>query len=230
MKISICCFLFLIGALYARAQQETAETVNRSVFLLPEFVNGKVLFLNGGTQAVKLNYNLLFEQMIFQQNGTLLALDQVNTVDTVYLDSMKFVPVDTFFYEVEREETVLPLYMRHHCVVTNDGAATPFGGTSRTGAVQQLSNYRLGVATPYQLAVPDNYMVNNSVTYCMMINHQITAIKSAKQVALLYPGNEKKIRGFIKENRVDFNKKPAIEQLLWFLATLHRADSTSLAQ
>lgn len=221
MKEIIGCFIFLFISLTGRSQTGSVDAVNKTVFLLPEFANGKVLFSNGTNQRVLLNYNLLFEQMIFQQNGLVMALDHIKTVDTVYIDSLIFIPVDTFFYEVRLEQTAIPLYIRHSCNVTKDGGATPFGGTTQTGAVQNLTSYRLGVATPYQLRVADNYTVNKSAGFFIKVKEQFTPVKSAKQVGELYPGNEKKISIFIKDNHIIFNNKLDVERLLLFIGTFN---------
>lgn len=58
MKVIIGCFIFCFVTFTARTQSGTVEAVNKTVFLLPEFVNGKVLFLNGTNQkAERLKYN-----------------------------------------------------------------------------------------------------------------------------------------------------------------------------
>ncbi|MCW3092485.1 MAG: hypothetical protein JWP81_3554 [Ferruginibacter sp.] len=222
MKEIICCFLFFFIMLTGKTQTGTAEAVNQTVFLLPEFAHGKVLFLNGTSQQVMLNYNTLFEQMIFEQNGLMMALDQINTIDTVFIDSMKFIPVDTSFYEVRLEQTRFSLYTRHSSIVTKDGTAAPFGGTTQTGAVQNLSSYRLGVATPYQLKPADNYTVNKQVTFFIKINEQLTLVKSPKQLGQLSPGNEKKIIRFIENNDIVLNKRQDLEKLLLFIETFNR--------
>lgn len=221
MKNIIGCFLFFIIAVTGRTQSGPADAINKTVFLSPEFTNGNVLFLNGTNQQVMLNYNTLFEQMIFQQNGLVMALDDINTVDTVYINSLKFVPTDTFFYEVRMEQTPIPLYIRHSSNVTTDGAATPFGGTTQTGAVQNLSSYRFGMVTPYQLKVADNYTVNKSAAYFIKVNHQYMQLKSAKQIRQLYTGDEKKISTFIKDNHIIFNKTHDVEKLVLFISTIN---------
>lgn len=95
--------------------------------------------------------------MIFQQNGTMAALANTATIDTVYISSRKFVPVDTLFYEVRLEAASLPLYIHPTCDVSQAAPSTAYGGSSPTGAVQRISSFRFGVATPYQLYVPHNY-------------------------------------------------------------------------
>jgi hypothetical protein len=221
MKTIIGCFIFCFISLTGNTQTGNVEAVNKTVFLLPDFVNGKVLFLNGTNQQVMLNYNLLFKQMIFQQNGLVMALDHINTVDTVYIDSMKFVPVDTLFYEIRLEQTVIPLYIRHSCIVTKDGAATPFGGTTQTGAVQNLTSYRLGVATPYQLKVADNYDVNQLATFYLKKSDGFVQVKNSKQIKALFPAKEKQVAEFIKKQHTNFTNQKDVEHLLIYCDQLN---------
>src|SRR3978361_840775 len=99
----------MLAGLTVGAQSGTVEQVNKRVFIYPQFLQGTVHFISGTSQAAMLNYNALFQQMIFVQNGLMLTLDNINTIDTVYIDSNKFVPVDTIFYEIKLAGTFFPL-------------------------------------------------------------------------------------------------------------------------
>lgn len=202
------------------SQTESEDAVNKTVFLLPEFMNGKVVFKNKATQLVPLNYNTLFSQMIFEQNGVKMAIDNIETVDTIYIDSMKFVAVDTIFYQVKLEENKFPLYIRHTCTVSKVGAATPFGGTTQTGAVQNLTSYRFGVSTPYQLKVADEYTVNHRAEFWAKRNSTLIQIKNAKDILSLVPGKQAQVKTFMKENHTNVIKQYDIEQLLFFCSQL----------
>jgi hypothetical protein len=198
------------------AQPLDAEAVNRSVFLFDGFIPGEAHFKDGTKQKASFNYNTLFQQMIFQQNGNMGALANTAAIDTVYISSRKFVPVDTVFYEVRLEAARLPLYVHHICDVSQAAPSTPYGGNSQTGAVQRISSYRFGVATPYQLSVPDNYTVTLKDEFLVRPAGQFIHVKNLKQFSALFPGKEKALKAFINQNSTSFSKQADIEKLLVF--------------
>ena len=210
--------IFILGA--SHAQTYSIDDLNQTVFLYPDFYKGKVLFKNGTIQHATFNYNTLFQQMIYVQNGVMLALDNVITIDTVYIESSKYVPVDSLFYEVKLAHSPLPLFIKYNVDVTRTAPATPFGGTSQTGAVQNISSYRFGVATPYQLKVADNYTVRKFAEYYIKPAGKFMPIKGMKQLKHLYPESEQWIRRFIKDNKIGFNKTSDMEKLLTFIGTI----------
>ena len=220
MKKIFFSWLFSLSLIAVAAQSPAEASVNNIVFLLPAFVNGKVLFSNGSQQEVLLNYNTLFSQMIFEKDSLKLAIDQSDNVDTVYIGSRKFVPVDTFFFEVRLEQTKFPLYINHTCTVSKSGAATPFGGNSQTGAVQNLSSYRLGVSTPYQLKVADSYTVNHLSDFYIKTAAGFIQLKKSKQVKALFPFKEKQVSDFIKKQHTNFSNQKDVEQLLIYISQL----------
>ena len=220
MKKIIICSLFCCFHLYSIAQTLDADAVNRSVFLFDGFIPGEAHFKDGTKQRVAFNYNTLFQQMIFQQNGTMAALVNISAIDTVYINSRKFVSVDSMFYEVRLEAASMPLYIRHVCDISTAPPSTPYGGNSQTGAVQRISSYRFGVATPYQLNVPDNYTVVLKNEFLVQQSGQFVHIKNFKQFSSLFPGKEKQIKAFVKENDISFSKQTDIEKLLVFSGQL----------
>lgn len=214
----VCCFLIEMGL--ANAQSYSIDDINKTVFLYTEFYPGKVLFKDKTTQPAAFNYNTLFQQMIYVQNGLLLALDKTATIDTLYVNNRKFVPADTVFYEVRLEDTGFPLYTSYTCEIFKVPPASPYGGTSQTGAVDNLASYRLGVATPYQLRIPENYTVEKRSSFFTRINGQFLPVKNTKQVTALFPANEGQLKNFIKGNHISFNKEADMEKLFLFFGSL----------
>jgi hypothetical protein len=220
MRKLFCLLISFTVLLPVFAQTESEDAVNKTVFLLPGFVNGKVVFKNGPAQQVPLNYNSLFSQMIFEQDGVKMAIDNIETVDTIFIDTMKFVPVDTIFYQVRLEQNKFPLFIRHTCTISKVGAATPFGGTTQTGAVQNLSSYRFGVATPYQLKVADEYTVDHLAEFWTRSDNLLEQIKTAKDILSLVPGREDQVKSFMKKNHTNVIKQYDMEQVLAFCSQL----------
>jgi hypothetical protein len=211
----------IFGTILINAQQYSIEDLNQSVFLYPEFYNGKILFKDKSERKAALNYNTLFQQMIYVRDGGMLALDNIVTIDTVYINTVKFVQVDTFFCEVRLVGSPLSLFIKYEVEIADAAPATPYGGSSRTGAVQSISSYRWSPATPYQLKVPENYNVRKFISCYIRSNNQLLQIKDAKQIKQLYPANEKQLSLFIREHHIAFDKTTDMEKPVSFIGTLN---------
>ena len=90
-------FIVLIGFTSAGSSdalcQIMSDTANTSKhYILKEFMLGSVKMKNGQTENAIMNYNQLTEEMIFEQNGLLLAVDSIMKIDTVNIDSRLFIP------------------------------------------------------------------------------------------------------------------------------------------
>ncbi|MDO9376138.1 MAG: hypothetical protein V4725_03240 [Bacteroidota bacterium] len=204
------------------AQSYLVDDLNQTVFLYPDFKKGKVLLKNKSEQQAIFNYNMLFQQMIYVQNSVMMALDEIDKIDTVFVDTVKFVPVDTSFYEVRLSNTNLPLFIKYQVDITPAAPATPYGGRSQTGAVQNITSYRFGVATPYQLKVSDAYNVRRFAEYYIKRADNFVHLKNAKHLKYLYPNQEKAIGMFIKQHHPSFNNTGDMERLVSFMSNLDK--------
>ncbi|MGD0343322.1 MAG: hypothetical protein ABSA76_16605 [Bacteroidales bacterium] len=70
-RITLPILFFVIGTSIASSQEQEKEI---SHYIFPSFTKGKILLKTGLTQEVMLNYNSITEEMVFEANGTRLAL------------------------------------------------------------------------------------------------------------------------------------------------------------
>lgn len=79
--------LVLVTAFSAYSQKEISH------YLFSEFIPGVVLMKGGTENHALLNYNLVTEEMIFDQGGQLLAFADItlDNLDTVFIDNRKFI-------------------------------------------------------------------------------------------------------------------------------------------
>ncbi|MEJ7829931.1 MAG: hypothetical protein WKF91_17110 [Segetibacter sp.] len=111
MKQIVLILFAVCSFLYVKAQVE----INRkelSHYFFPAFIEGTVKKKSGEISKTLLNYNTITQEMIFQEAGTNLALDKIETINTVYLKSKTFVPAGKVFYEVATY-TLVALYIQY---------------------------------------------------------------------------------------------------------------------
>ena len=67
------------------------ETVNLSHYVFPDFQPGVVLLKNGVRNNAKLNYNAASEEMVFDENGKMLAIGDavLPQIDTVFVSTSR---------------------------------------------------------------------------------------------------------------------------------------------
>lgn len=202
--------IFCWGALSATAQVND-EPVKLTHYLLDSFVNGKVLLRSGAASNQLLNYNLVTHEMIFDHQGTYLAIANPENTDTVFLMDRKFVPVKNAFYEVITGGNY-PLFIEHTCTIKEEGASTGFGNTNAGAAHSIKSLENSGAA--YKLKLPDGYEIIPARTYYILKNGKYNKVNNEQQLIKLFPGKKEMIKKFIKSNHTDFSRREDVAALV----------------
>lgn len=216
MKLLICFSFFFIVIVPVKAQgiSDTSDNTDNSFYLFPKFSKGIVKFKSGAYNEALLNYNILFGQMIFKEETAALALDKLNTIDTVCIQNRKFIPADTLFYEIVADKEQVPLFISYTCMVSPKPNAG-FGTTSQTGNVEVLSSYRLGSVTPTQLNT-DKYQITPQIIFLLKKNNSYTQITKAGNLYAFFPGKIKSIKSYVKDYDVNFGNIDEVTNLILF--------------
>jgi len=200
--------LLLSGmAFYLGAQ--TPQPDLRPQFLFRNFNNGKVIMKNGQVNEAMLNYNTLTEKMVFIQGNKYLDLTNLNMVDTVILDSHKFIPAGKFFYEVLFQGHI-SLFARHQGKLK--GRPGAYGKTSDASSNYYLSNISIRQGEG-DLSLPQEYFVEPRTDYLVSKNNEWFEFYSEKFLNI-FPEKSTEIKNFIKENRIRTDKTEDLIRLV----------------
>jgi hypothetical protein len=211
IKFAFTILMFGISVCTGIAQNEVKLI---SHYLFPEFTTGKVLMSTGAVKEFKLNYNSLTEEMIFQYNGTNLAIANPELVDTVYILDRKFIHAKKVFYEL-LENLPVPLFVHYTCIVTPPGKNSGYGGTSQTSAITSTSTV-FSSRGMYDLKLPDDYTINPDSEYLLKKDDTYFRISNTNQVIKCFPEKEDAIKQFVKKNNISFKKEEDIRTLIKF--------------
>lgn len=184
--------------------QDNSENVSRH-YVLPEFVKGSVLMKSGKAGDAVINYNKVTEEMIFEKGGTRMAMTNLETIDTVYLGSMKFVPHEKVFYEVLINDNI-SLFKKHKCNLLQSGSPAGYGGTSETSATTSIS-ILVGSGSMYKLELPKEYRVKDASQFRIIMDSSESIITSQKQFLKIFPQKSEELEQFIKQNKLDVRKQ-----------------------
>src|SRR5215217_4884942 len=84
----------------SHAQRGAVDSSRLKAFLYARFIDGYVLLKTGDVEQAPLNYNTDDQSIYFLKDGKYMELSGLESVDTVYLQNKKFVPVKHDIYEV----------------------------------------------------------------------------------------------------------------------------------
>jgi len=207
LTISVFC---LSCSLYAQSELSGTELYH---YVFPDFIKGTVKQKSGEVHDALLNYNSLTEEMIFDQSGQKMALDKLETIDTVYIDNKKFIPVGKVFYEMATN-TPVALFIEHKSDIIPPGNNTGFG-TSQTSAITNITDMK-NSGMVYQLKLPDDYKLTARPVYWLKKNDKFINIKSIKEIEGLFPEKSAAIKDYVKANKINFKNAGDVTKLIEF--------------
>lgn len=210
-KLILILFCFAPAVIYAQLNSVAIPPH----YLFANFSKAAVKMKMGGYEYADMNYNTLTEEMIFKQNDNFLALTNLETIDTVYLNKHIFIPVNKKFYEVACPGSIA-LLIQHRKTLMDGGKQAGYGGTSQTSAVTSISTLSAG-GTLYKLKLPDNYTTKAATLYWINIKGKFRNFINEKQLSKILPDKKVQIRNFVEEHKSDFKKTDDVIALIKFL-------------
>jgi hypothetical protein len=195
--------IFVFLSVQLNGQSETQDTLAQ--YLFPSFSRSNVKAKNGKHYTLLLNYNIVTEKMVFLQKGNYFDLANTGTVDTVFLSNKRFVPKDQYFLEVLVAGRT-SFYIRNKGELLEPPRPAGYGTTTQLTS----SNLLEGISTPqgyYNFRLPEGYTVNHTNSFWVRIDDKWTRFLNESQFLKIFPGREKELKQFIKENKLRINRR-----------------------
>jgi hypothetical protein len=180
-------------------------------FLFPTFSKGIIKMKDGRTMTAILDYNIVDEEMVFQQGNVYMVVNKPEEIDTILLQNRKFVYVDKAFYEIIVKGRVT-LFIQHKGSYTVASTPTAYGMKSPTNAAINITAARAGNQTR-QIEPPDNVTVSLAIVYWAKINGEMNKFTSERQFLKLFPEREAELKEFIKRNGADIKTREGLIQV-----------------
>jgi hypothetical protein len=203
----------LVGTAHAQVVQIEKTALNTMLF--QNFENGTVLMKNGATETASLNYNTENQSILFKKGEETMTLTGLESVDTVYMQDRKFVPVDNTFYEVAiGGNAKVGLFITYTNKKKPVGASPEHTGTTReTGNKVNNNVANAYVNRPNQL----NFAVEVLPHYWLKKGRSFYKANTQNQLINAFPIKEDAaVREYIKTNNIDFKNKADIIKLVGF--------------
>ena len=234
MKVLLLLLFILIGYCGLSAQDSivTIKAGNKvrdvltpaDIFYYPQFTSGKVFFRDGRKAMAKMNFTRLYDEMLFiNPKGDTLAVADEKTIKFIIVDQ------DTFYYDEGYVRIIVDygdvkLAEKQIWVVADTRKIGTHNKSTSTVAITPLSNYSddgIARAKSYDLLINEDMVIRKETQYYFgdQNNHFVRAGK--KKLLLLFPKEQLDLENYLKENKVNFDKKDDLKKLAQFLGQLY---------
>jgi len=234
MKALLLLLFILIGYCGLSAQDSivTIKAGNKvrdvltpaDIFYYPQFTSGKVFFRDGRKAMAKMNFTRLYDEILFiNPKGDTLAVADEKTIKFIIVDQ------DTFYYDEGYVRIIVDygdvkLAEKQIWVVADTRKIGTHNKSTSTVAITPLSNYSddgIARAKSYDLLINEDMVIRKETQYYFgdQNNHFVRAGK--KKLLLLFPKEQLDLENYLKENKVNFDKKDDLKKLAQFLGQLY---------
>ena len=230
MKALLLLLFILISCSDLGAQDSTLVTIKAGnkikdvltiadIFYYPQFTSGKVFLKDGSMAVAKMNYSRLSDQLLFiDSKGDTLELADGKIVKFIAIDR------DTFYYDegymrLIADNGVVKLAEKQIWVVADVRKIGTHNTSKPTVAITTLSNYNdeTARAKSYDLLINEDMVIRKESHYYFGDEYNRFARAGKKKLLLLFPKEELGLENYLKEHKVNFDKKEDLEKLAQFL-------------
>ena len=170
-----------------------------------------------------MNYNRLYGQMLFiNPIGDTLALADEKNIKFIVIDK------DTFYYDggylrLMANGGVVKLTEKQIWVLADIRKIGTHNRPTTTVAVTSFSSYTDGrdAAKSKDLIMNEDVVLRKETQYYFGDKFNLFVPASKKGLLQLFPKEQREIDNYLKETKVNFNKKEDVEKLYQFLLQFH---------
>lgn len=233
MRVSLLLIFILTGYTGLLAQDSTLVTIKTGykvtevltpadIYYYPQFTNGRVFFRDGAQAVAQMNYSRLFDQMLFiDPKGDTLALADEKTIRFIAIER------DTFYYDEGYmrliTDVTVKLAAKQIWVVADIQKIGTHNRPTSTVAITSFSSYTDGTdaAKSKDLVLNEDIILRKETHYYFgdKFDHFVRATK--KNILQLFHKKQQSIEEYLKENKVNFDKRDDLEKLAQFLGQLY---------
>ena len=189
-------------------------------YLFKKFVNSTVKFNDGVEIQANLNYNVIFEEMHFIDNDTIKAL--INTdIKYVILDKIKFHYINNSFYQEEYCNKNYKLIKQYNPDMSNlNNNVGAYGTSTATLAPNKINELEASVIVPdaFGVVLDDNAKeIKTNPKYYIVDSKNNMIFPTKNKIYKLSQKSKSEIETFIKENKINLDKKDDLIAILDFI-------------
>lgn len=185
----------------------------KRIYLFQDFTQGTILMKDKSKVSVPVNYDASNRKMMYIDKNETMILSGLEVIDTVYIDSHKFVPVgrNTFLEVISVPNGTI--YINWLLKQQTQGKKGAYGQTIQ-GSVENVDlNYLRQQAGDTERKSADVYSSYNENEYWFFQSGKPVKFKNKKSLLKLFPGKEISIDNFVKENKINMSDPESVIKL-----------------
>jgi len=193
----------------------------KDLYEYPEFKIGKIFFRDGKIVQVRMNYNRFTDEMFFiRGNGDTLILGNEETIRLINIEKDSFYFNRGFILLVQSNNSVR-LGVKHSFRLADKRKSVSYDGMSSISSVQNIRSIEEAGAR-HRLVAKEQIVLFKTVYYYLGDKFAHFLPANQKNLAKLFPGCSGGLKKYCNKNKVDFEKKPDLENLLSFVESTCR--------
>ena len=232
MKFLICLLLFFTIAKRSVAQDssfvvEAGQRIDEAIpakylYQYTEFKIGKVIFKDGRVVDARLNYNRFTDEMFFiRTNGDTLVLSNEETIKLIKIEKDSFYFFDKGYVLLLQTNNKLRLGVKHGFRLGDKLKSVSYDMMSSISSVSNMRSIEQEGAR-LRLTAKEQILLFTASQYYFgdLFDHYFLA--NQKNLSRMFPPCNGDIKKFCSNNRIDFEKKPDLENILIFVESTCR--------
>lgn len=183
-------------------------------YLYPNFKNGTVHFKDGRRTNARLNYNSLFEEVMFINGADTLALDNGAIIKYVTVETDTFY-FDNFFVRSVGTYGDIKLACREAFSIMDVNSIGAMGNNAPSSVTTYKTLLTRGESR--ELTRQEILKIRKETQFFVGDKFNHYKIVNRRNLLDAFPGKSKKIKEYLKDNAVNLNSKDDLDKLITFL-------------
>lgn len=199
-----------------------AYTQKSRIYLFDDFTQGVVLMKNNSRISTFLNYDASNKQMLFMDKDEKMILTGLETIDSVFIGSRKFIPGRQEIFLEVIDVSNGTVYINWQLKQQIQGKRGAYGQTVQ-GSVETIDinmvKQQAGIEERKSAEVQS---LKNQNEYWLRRDKKIVKFKDKKSLLKLFPEEEEEINDFIRKNKIDMKIIPNVVELIDYCLGLEK--------
>jgi len=211
------CFFVLCSFNSLFAQEEIGKGM-----LFPQFEKGVVFFKSGIRSSALLNYNMLLQQMLFQDaDSTVKAIANPPEILVIVIGERRFVPIssDGIFYE-EIQAGKGSFFVHQKASMLSEGKAAAYGGYSQVSSDVSYGSWQDDKGSLVKLNPGEKFRLSIDHTYYLKSGNSYKRFFSAKALGKLFKSHESEIEEFANKQSINFTRIEDVTRIVEYAYSL----------
>ncbi len=215
---TISLLLILLLTYTTGSNAQTPETENPDQFLFSEFSVGIIKLKNGEKVALNLNYNLVTEKMVFYQGDQLFDVVNRSAIDTVYIQSRKFITANNVFYEVLVHGR-LSLLAQNTGKVKAPPRPAAYDGTSEVSSSTYIDNMKFG-GEVFRMKRDAPVVVIPEIIFWIKNDEILEPVTGKGKLLRIMEERKSEINTYLKDTELDIKQKDDMMKITAYFNSL----------